>query len=123
MRFILSIGISILLLNTSCTSHTYDDVVDTTPQGNDQPVTFQDVKFVFETICQQCHTNPPQNGAPMPLVTFQNVREAVLTRGLLERISRDESDPGLMPFGGPKLPQNIIDLIFQWEADGLLQNP
>ena len=26
-----------------------------------------------------------------------------------------------MPFGGPRLPQNTIDIIIQWEADGLLE--
>jgi hypothetical protein len=58
----------------------------------------------------------------MPLVNYQNVKEAVLDRGLLDRISRQEGEDGLMPFGGPRLPQQTIDLIFQWNADGLLEN-
>jgi len=85
-------------------------------------VTYQDVRFVFENICTQCHSNPTQNGAPMPLVTYENVRDAVLNRPLLDRISREEGASGAMPLGGPRLPQNTIDLIFQWNEDGLLEN-
>jgi uncharacterized membrane protein len=29
---------------------------------------------VLKTVCQQCHSNPPQNGAPIPLVTFGDTR-------------------------------------------------
>jgi len=41
---------------------------------------------------------------------------------LLDRISREEGASGAMPLGGPRLPQNTIDLIFQWNEDGLLEN-
>jgi hypothetical protein len=29
-----------------------------------------DVATVLESACQPCHTSPPKNGAPMPLLTF-----------------------------------------------------
>ncbi len=104
-----------------CTTNTIDDLE---PVGQDVPdlVTYQDVRATFDNICSVCHNDPPQNGAPMPLLTYENVKEAVLNRGLLERISRSENDPGLMPFGGPRLPQETIDLIKQWNTDGLLEN-
>jgi hypothetical protein len=28
---------------------------------------------VLKNVCQHCHTDPPQHGAPFPLVTFSNV--------------------------------------------------
>ena len=115
--------ICIATLLFSCTANTLDDVfvpVEIDPGG--EPVTYQDVRFVFENICTQCHSNPTQNGAPMPLVTYENVRDAVLNRPLLDRISRAEGASGAMPLGGPRLPQNTIDLIFQWNEDGLLEN-
>ncbi len=28
---------------------------------------------VLETVCQQCHTSPPKNGAPFPLVTYSDI--------------------------------------------------
>lgn len=115
--------ICIATLLFSCTANTLDDVfvpVEIDPGG--ELVTYQDVRFVFENICTQCHSNPTQNGAPMPLVTYENVRDAVLNRPLLDRISREEGASGAMPLGGPRLPQNTIDLIFQWNEDGLLEN-
>jgi len=118
-RGMLLLGIISVFLG--CSTSTIDDVTE--PIIIEQElVTYQDVKFVFETICTQCHSNPTQNGAPMPLVTFQDVRNAVLNRPLLDRISREEGASGAMPLGGPRLPQNAIDLILQWNEDGLLEN-
>jgi uncharacterized membrane protein len=111
--------LSILLV--ACSSHTYDDV-EADAQPLPELVTFQEVQFIFNNACLQCHSNPPQNGAPMSLESFENVRDAVLTRDLINRISRPEGESGLMPLGGPRLPQNNIDLIVQWQVDGLLQN-
>ena len=113
--------ISWILILASCSNNTIDDVSEPITE-TPELVTFQEVKFIFDNACQQCHANPPQNGAPMPLVSFENVREAILNRNLLPRISANEGDPFLMPFGGPRLPQSSIDLIIQWEADGLLEN-
>ena len=104
----------------SCSNHTFDDISE--EEVIFENVTYQDVKGTFDAICTVCHSNPTQNGAPMPLVNYQNVKEAVMNRGLLDRISRQEGEDGLMPFGGPRLPQSTIDLIFQWNADGLLEN-
>lgn len=118
-RLLLLIGLSVM--SSYCTTRTMDDVMEPIPLEQDL-VTFQDVKFVFDNVCQECHSNPPQNGAPMPLVTFENVRNAVLDRGLLDRISREEGESGAMPLGGPRLPQTTIDLIFQWNEDGLIEN-
>jgi hypothetical protein len=67
-----------------------------------------------------CHNNPPINGAPMSLLLYENVKDAVENRNLIGRIMGTGLGP-LMPFGGPKLPQNLIDIIIKWEADGLLE--
>lgn len=115
-------GAAVFMFLYSCSSRDLDDLKPVQEQDTSGTVTFQDVKFVFETICTQCHSNPPQNGAPMPLVTYLNVKSAVETRGLLDRISRMEGEDGLMPLGGPRLPQATIDLIVQWNEDGLLEN-
>ncbi|MBK5213296.1 MAG: hypothetical protein JJE55_06525 [Flavobacteriaceae bacterium] len=106
----------------SCTTSTYDDIEEIQIENQGELVTFQDVAFVFENICTACHSNPPQNGAPMPLTNYAEVKNAVETRGLLDRISRNEGEDGLMPLGGPRLPQQQIDLITQWNLDGLLEN-
>lgn len=121
-RFLILFGAAVSMFLYSCSSRDLDDLQPIIQEDTEEQVTFEDIRFVFETICTQCHSNPPQNGAPMPLVTYLNVRNAVETRGLLERISRPEADPGLMPLGGPRLPQATIDLIFQWSEDGFLAN-
>ncbi|MBT8263614.1 MAG: hypothetical protein KJO05_12375 [Bacteroidia bacterium] len=115
-------GAALLLILHGCTAKDLDELVPVQQEIPTDFVTFEDVRFVFDNMCQQCHSNPPQNGAPMPLVTYNNVKSAVETRGLLDRVSRQEGEQGLMPLGGPRLPQATIDLLFQWNEDGLLEN-
>ncbi len=105
----------------SCTQSTFDDIeADVEPLP--EIVTYQEVKPIINNVCLSCHSNPPQNGAPMPLLNYDNVKDAVLSRDLLNKISKNEGEDGLMPLGGPRLPQSSIDLIFQWNENGLLEN-
>ncbi len=117
-----TLAILLIAILAGCTANTYDDIEAAQPEDPSSVVTFQDVAFVFENVCTACHSNPPQNGAPMPLTNYEEIKNAVETRGLLDRISREEGAPGLMPLGGPRLPQQQIDLIMQWNEDGLLEN-
>ncbi len=107
------------LIFTSCAYDSESDLIDTTELPN--MVTYNNhIKEIIDNNCLGCHINPPINDAPMPLLTYDNVKEAVENRGLLIRIS--SQDLGfLMPFGGPRLPQNLIDIIIKWEADGFLE--
>ena len=81
----------------------------------------QNVKSIIENNCVVCHAAVPKNGAPMSLVTYDQVKQAVLSRGLLTRISLENGNSSLMPNGGPRLPQATIDIIVKWEKDGLLE--
>ena len=113
------------ILFVGCTNTTLDDIEGMQQNDDDGGVAlvvFGDVQPIFNNNCVACHANPPQNGATMPLITYTNVLEAVNNRDLLDRINRSEGASGLMPLGGPRLPQNLIDLINQWEEDGLLEN-
>lgn len=109
-------------LIVSCSTSTYDDIEDIQEENQGELVTFNDVAFIFQNNCTVCHSNPPQNGAPMALTNYSEVKDAVEDRDLLDRISREEGEQGLMPLGGPRLPQQQIDLIMQWNIDGLLEN-
>jgi len=111
--------LSPILLFVGCTSVSEDDLIDATPIP--ETVTYvADVKPIIDNNCIICHSNPPQNGAPMPLVTYENVKNAVENRNLIGRIS--SNDPAfLMPFGGPRLPQDLIDIIIQWNEGGLIE--
>lgn len=110
----------------SCVNNTQDDLAPIVPEVAQEEeaelVTFTEVKFVFDNICTACHSNPPQNGAPMSLANYINVKDAVLNRGLLDRVSQEEGTSGAMPLGGPRLPQETIDLLIRWNEDGLLEN-
>ena len=104
----------------SCTSASESDLIDV-PETT-QPISYTThVKPIIDNNCLGCHSNPPINGAPMHLTTYDAVKDAVENRALIERIST--TDQGfLMPFGGPRLPQQLIDIIIQWDADGLMEN-
>lgn len=76
------------------------------------------VKSIIDNNCTSCHAATPINGAPMPLINFDEVKDAVLNRGLIDRISRPQGETGLMPTGA-RLPQTTIDIIIQWQQEGL----
>ena len=107
-----------LVLLPSCSNNSTDDLVGPTPAS----VTYNgQIKAIIQANCIACHSDPPQNFAPMRLTTYEDVKTAVLTRGLLDRISRDQGAPGMMPSGGTRLPQATINLITQWQAEGLAE--
>lgn len=116
-KFLLIITLCAIIL--SCTNVSEDDLIDVTPLPN--TVTYvDDVKSIIDNNCISCHNDPPINGAPMSLLLYENVEDAVENRDLIGRITGTGSG-SQMPLGGPMLPQNLIDIIIQWEADGLLE--
>lgn len=114
--------LSLFLIATlfNCSYNSEDDLTEDIII--DDYVNYDDtIKSIIDNNCIVCHNNPPENGAPMPLLTYNNVKNAVENRGLISRISSTDTGFG-MPFGGPRLPQNLIDLVIQWEQEGLLEN-
>ena len=110
-----------ILILSSCSDSTYDDI-QTSEDSNSDLITYQDVKPIIDNNCLNCHSNPTQNGAPMSLVTYEEVKNSVLNSNLIDRISRNDGADGLMPQGGPRLSQDLIDIVIQWELDALLEN-
>ncbi|MCH4552469.1 hypothetical protein [Aestuariibaculum lutulentum] len=104
----------------NCANDSEDDLIETTPLPN--LVTYNDdIKTVIDNNCISCHASTPNSGASISLVTYTNVKSAVQNNNLISKINGN--GPGAqMPFGAPKLPQNLIDLIEKWETDGLLEN-
>lgn len=102
---------SVTLITVSCSN---DSESDLTGYSQIENVTYNGtVRTIISENCIVCHAQPPQNGAPMSLVTYDNLKDAVLTKGLIDRISSFDSGFG-MPFGGPRLPQSKIDQIIAW---------
>lgn len=111
----LLLSLSVLFL-WSCSDNSPDDLIDAAPINE---VTYQThVKPIIDNNCVVCHSEPPVNGAPISLTNYEQVKTAILNHGLLDRISKDEGADDLMPLGGPKLPQNHINTIIQWQTDG-----
>lgn len=104
----------------SCTNTSEEDLIDVVVPPI--LVTYNaDIKIIIDNNCLNCHIQPPVNGAGTPLLIYENVKNGVENNDLISRISGNGPGP-LMPLGGPSLPQNLIDLIIQWETDGLLEN-
>lgn len=112
--------IALITLTTySCSTNSPDDLLE--PAEVIELVTYNDnIKSIIDANCIVCHSDPPVNGAPMPLVSFDNVRSSA-QNNLLARISLQTGEAGAMPLGGVRLPQQSIDLVAQWISDGLLE--
>jgi mono/diheme cytochrome c family protein len=112
-------ALAIAILAISCTSNSTSDLTNPSVVGN---VTYtKDIKPIVDQNCIRCHGDVQLNGAPMALTTYAFVKDAILTRPLLVKISKENGEPGLMPNGGPRLPQEKIDLFFKWKEQGLQQ--
>jgi mono/diheme cytochrome c family protein len=109
----------LVLAFSSCTDSSPDDLIDSQPI--DEITYTSTVKSIINNNCIQCHGTTPTNGASNSLTTYENVRDAVLNNDLIDRISRSEGTSGAMPLGGPRLPQASIDIIVQWNDEGLVE--
>ncbi|MGK4567422.1 hypothetical protein [Flavobacterium sp. 3HN19-14] len=102
---------AICLVLASCANDSTDDLVgvpvaDVTYTAN--------IQHIIETNCYFCHGATPQNGAPMSMTSYEAVKEAVMNRNLIGKISKENGEDGLMPLGWLRLPQATIDQIIAW---------
>lgn len=105
----------LFLILAGCTNDSDSDLLNT---PNNELVTYTEIiKSIMDQKCNNCHGAIPSNGAPMSLHTYETVKDAVLNRGLIDRITRVEGQSGFMPLGGSKLPQTQIDEIIQWQNE------
>ena len=75
------------------------------------------VKTIMDTNCTSCHGDPLINGAPMPLLTLANVKEAIENRNLIGRV-----EDGTMPPGNaPKLTTAQIQAIKDWQTNNFAE--
>jgi len=112
-----------LLISYSCVNDSEDDLIDNTPLPPADLVNFDDnIQPIMTNNCIFCHSNPPVNGATTPLVTYNDVVTGVENNNLIARIQAQPGESGAMPLGGPRLPQNLIDLIVLWESEGFLES-
>ncbi|GAA4272127.1 hypothetical protein GCM10022258_14210 [Aquimarina gracilis] len=91
---------------------------DTNPNPDKITTYNADVKAIIDAQCVRCHTDPPVEGAPFPMRTYQETLIAVDRDLVLRMISTSINN--VMPPSG-RLPQETIDIILDWEADGFLE--
>lgn len=93
----------------------------TTPTTPTTGLTYsKDIKAIIDGNCVSCHQSG-RSASFRPLTTYAQVKAAVETAGLLNRIQLQSGQQGLMPQGG-RMSQTNIDLIVKWNTDGLKEN-
>ena len=98
---------------TSCSSSSDDEVIIT--PANDITYT-GNIKVIIDSSCLNCHSDPPVDGAPMSLTTYQDVKESVMDRDLIGRVEN-----GSMPSSGDNLSAAQVQAIKDWEIGGFKQ--
>lgn len=103
----------ILFLSVSCESSTFEGISDNTPITS--IVRYEaDVKPIIENNCLNCHSST----SFAPLSNYNQVKANI--DNIIDRIQRPAGDPLRMPQGG-SLPQNQINIVAKWKADGLIE--
>jgi len=100
----------ILFFVTSCSSDNDDDMDGLPATAVSYEAT---IKLIIDNNCLSCHVDPPLNGASMPLISLENVREAVMNRDLIGRVSS-----GSMPPVGDFLTAAQIQALKDWKSGG-----
>ncbi|WP_062059041.1 hypothetical protein [Aquimarina longa] len=88
----------------------------TNPNPNKTTTYDADVKTIIDTNCIQCHSNPPTQGAPMSLTNYQEVITAI--NGKRDVVGRMETTGRNVMPPNNRLPQETIDVMLDWVADG-----
>lgn len=110
----------VILLVLSCSNDSEGDLIDI--NNPPQSISYNGtVKAIIDSNCLACHSNPTTNGAPFPLVTYDQVLVRAQNGQLLRSISRQTGEAVAMPPSG-RLPQNTINTIEQWINQGAPEN-
>ena len=81
-----------------------------------------DIDPIISSHCTMCHGGPSPS-AGLALETHDQIYQSVTGpfNGIIDRISRPEGDPLMMP-GSYRIPQCQIDKIIAWVEQGALNN-
>ncbi|WP_144214164.1 cytochrome c [Flavobacterium anhuiense] len=130
MKKVLALTILFAAFASCSDSDTYQDIENPeteTPANPTNPtepvaaITYtKNVKSIIDANCIGCHQSGRSAGF-RPLTTYAEVKAAVESAGLLNRIQLQTGQQGIMPQGG-RMAQANIDLIVKWNTDGLKEN-
>ena len=81
-----------------------------------------DIYPIISSHCTMCHSDPSPS-AGLALETHAQIYQSAIDpyNGVIDRISRPEGDPLMMP-GSYRIPQCQIDKIVAWVEQGALNN-
>ena len=119
MKKLLGILTVLGFLLASCSSDSDDPDPDNNNMNGNTDITYVgNIRGIITANCTGCHGDPPTQGAPMSLTTYNDVRGAVETRNLLARIN---STTNPMPPTG-QMQSDIRQLIEDWVDLGMPEN-
>jgi len=106
---------------SSCYYDNYEDLYGNTMTCDTTSVTFsQDIKAMMGLNCEGCHSGANSNGG-LILNGHQNISSAALNGSLIDRMTRANGDPLLMPPADP-LSDCDISTLRAWISEGALNN-
>jgi hypothetical protein len=70
----------------------------------------ENVAPILESNCTGCHSGPTPT-AGLSLDSYLNVRAAIKTGDVLDRVNRKSGDGGFMPNGGTKLSDANLEIL------------
>lgn len=120
--------LAILGILFNCSSNSNDDIIEEqqeeeiemTPEIEEETtnkLTYNaNIKSIIDGACIRCHGTPLTNGAPFPLVNFDQVSSRAA-----RIIARVNSSSNPMPPTG-RIEASLRLQIEQWRTDGLLEN-
>jgi len=105
------------------------DVVEKGTNGGalDAQLTWCDVEPILQAHCQRCHTDPPENGAPFPLLTYADTQDGSPARydQMAAALDRDFMPPQWLDVDPPvePLPCGEKATLLAWIDQGAAPAP
>jgi len=117
------------LLASGCADTGGDEVGKRTDGGAlDAQLTWCDVEPILQAHCQRCHTDPQENGAPFPLLSYADTQEGTPTHRFEQMgaaVERDFMPPQWLEVDPPvePLPCSEKATLLAWIDQGAAPPP
>lgn len=111
-------AVGALALPLSCAP---SSVTDKARSGGD-PIQIEgdlpcDIEKILGDVCQHCHTRPPRNGAPFPLVTYGDTQAMIDGRIVVSYVGEAVA-AGRMPLAPMTLSEAQRAVLVAWASQG-----
>ena len=106
----------VCLASLGCVSKT-DGRSETSPEAASHDDIPCDPKTVLQNVCQKCHSSPPQNSAPFPLVSYDDT-QVVMSGKPVWMYMRTVLQTGVMPLPPVTIAPSDLATLLHWLDDG-----